>query len=214
MNRGDHFEPKALPDIASLSPCTGVCVADFDGDGREDIFLSQNFFGVELMMDRADAGRGLILRGLGTGEFEGVEHSGIEVYGEGRGAAVSDFDGDGRVDLAVSQNGAATKLYHNESATPGLRVRLGGLPGNSLAIGASLRARYGTRWGPLREVQAGQGWWSQNSVTMIFAGATRVDEIEIRWPGKPAKRFTIPANSQSIVIDPTEGLRVSAPPRN
>jgi len=41
-------------------------------------------------------------------------------------AVLCDFDGDGRLDLAVSQNAAETKLYKNVAARPGLRVRLKG----------------------------------------------------------------------------------------
>src|SRR2546422_3466922 len=48
-------------------------------------------------------------------------------------------DGDGRTDLVVSQNGAETKLYHNEHARPGLRVRLRGGARNPHGIGAVLR---------------------------------------------------------------------------
>ncbi|MEX0770079.1 MAG: hypothetical protein WD035_05050 [Balneolaceae bacterium] len=48
----------------------------------------------------------------------------IEVYGKQRGAVLSDFNGDGRVDLAVSQNGADTKLYINQTSRPGIRIRL------------------------------------------------------------------------------------------
>ena len=33
------------------------------------------------------------------------------VYGEQRGAAAADYDRDARVDLVVTQNGAATRLY-------------------------------------------------------------------------------------------------------
>jgi hypothetical protein len=52
------------------------------------------------------------------------------VYGEQRGAVLCDFDGDGRVDLAVNQNGAEIKLYQNVPGKPGLRVRLNRPPGN------------------------------------------------------------------------------------
>ena len=44
LNRGDHFEPHPLPLEAQLAPSFAPVVADFDGDGQEDLVLSQNFF--------------------------------------------------------------------------------------------------------------------------------------------------------------------------
>src|SRR4030095_12854292 len=110
----------------------GVCVADLDGDGNEDIFLSQNLFATQPRSSRYDAGRGLWLKGDGKGGLKpsSGQKSGVLVYGEQRGAALADYDGDGRIDLAVSQNGAATKLYHNVGAEPGLGVRLNAGPAN------------------------------------------------------------------------------------
>jgi len=43
LNRGDHFEGVALPAEAQLAPAFAINVADLDGDGHEDVFLSQNF---------------------------------------------------------------------------------------------------------------------------------------------------------------------------
>ncbi|PYK97263.1 MAG: hypothetical protein DME19_16945 [Verrucomicrobia bacterium] len=88
------------------------------------------------------------------------QESGVKVYGEQRGAALCDYDGDGRVDLVVTQNGAQTKLYHNVGARPGLRVRLKGPAGNPRGIGAQLRLMFGPRPGPVRELHAGSGYWS------------------------------------------------------
>jgi len=51
---------------------------------------------------------------------------GVKIYGEQRGAALADFNEDGRVDFVVTQNGAPTKLFQNVTAKPGLRVRLTG----------------------------------------------------------------------------------------
>src|SRR5262245_36139922 len=47
LNRSTSFEARPLPIEAQFSPAFGVCAGDFDGDGAEDIFLAQNFFGVE-----------------------------------------------------------------------------------------------------------------------------------------------------------------------
>jgi hypothetical protein len=67
LNRGDHFERRPLPREAQFSPVFAVCAGDFNGDGREDIFLSQNFFACQLGVARQDAGRGLLLLGDGAG---------------------------------------------------------------------------------------------------------------------------------------------------
>jgi len=93
--------PFSAAGAAALAPVFGIAVADFDGDGNEDVFLSQNIFGVPPEVSRYDAGRGVLLRGDGKGAFKSVPgtESGLLIYGEGRGAAVSDYDGDGRVDL-------------------------------------------------------------------------------------------------------------------
>jgi len=44
LNHGDHFEAIPLPAEAQLAPAFAVLLGDFDGDGAEDVFLSQNFF--------------------------------------------------------------------------------------------------------------------------------------------------------------------------
>jgi hypothetical protein len=181
FNRGDRFEAMALPPEAQWAPAFGVNVADLNGDGHQDVFLSQNFFATEPETPRLDAGRGLLLRGLGGGKLEAASHSGIEVYGEQRGSSVCDFDKDGRLDLVVSQNGAATKLFQNIGARPGLRVRLQGPPGNPQGIGAAVRAKAGEKLGPAQEVHAGSGYWSQDSSVLVVSGQPA--ELVVRWPG-------------------------------
>ena len=210
LNRGDHFEARSLPLEAQFAPAFAVCVSDFDGDGHEDIFLSQNFFAVEERTTRYDAGRGLCLKGDGTGNFKPLtgQESGIRIYGEQRGAAFCDYDGDGRVDLAVAQNGAATKLYHNETAQPGLRVRLKGPVGNSAGVGAILRLVNGTGMGPACEIHAGSGYWSQESVVQIFAGAESGSEIWVRWPGGKVVIAEIPKGAKEMAVNMSGGVEV------
>ncbi|MFM8357243.1 MAG: FG-GAP repeat domain-containing protein, partial [Verrucomicrobiota bacterium] len=42
LRRGEGYQPEALPAPAQWAPVFGLAVADFDGDGREDLFLGQN----------------------------------------------------------------------------------------------------------------------------------------------------------------------------
>src|SRR5690606_8286809 len=123
---------RPLPPEAQWAPAFGIVIGDMDGDGAEDVFLSQNFFAVAPFESRCDAGRGLLLKGDGAGGLQPVpgQESGIGIYGEQRGCALGDYDADGRLDLAVAQNGNAIRLFHNVKAAPGLRVRLRGPPGN------------------------------------------------------------------------------------
>jgi hypothetical protein len=112
LNR-EQFEGIALPLAAQAAPAFSAVVVDFNSDGREDVFLSQNFFGLPMDVPRQDAGRGLVLIGNGEGGFTPLDHSGIAAYGEQRGAAAIDIEGDGRPDLILTQHGAETKLYRN-----------------------------------------------------------------------------------------------------
>jgi hypothetical protein len=199
LNRGDRFEVKPLPIEAQLSPVFGIAVADLDGDGAEDMFLAQNFFGVSAAESRQDAGCGLWLRGDGRGGFMAVgpHESGLAIYGEGRGAALCDFDHDGRVDLAVGQNRGPTMLYRNVRARPGLRLRLDGSDQNPRGIGATVRVRFRNgRLGPVREVHLGGGYWSQDSSELVLALPESADQLEIRWPGGALERVPIPSGTE------------------
>jgi hypothetical protein len=203
LNRGDRFEPRPLPPEAQFSPAFALVVADYDGDGHEDVFLSQNFFPTQPFAMRNDAGRGLWLEGDGAGQFAAVPGhvSGVAIYGDQRGAAAADFDRDGRVDLIVSQNAAETKLFRNTSAKPGLRIRLEGSSANPAGIGASLRLETASGLGPVREIQAGSGYWSQNSPVQVMASPTAPVAIHIHWPGGKKTTTPLPPRASEIRID-------------
>jgi hypothetical protein len=202
LNRKDHFEARPLPGEAQFAPTFGTCVADFDGDGHEDIFLAQNFFAFRVEDSRLDSSRGLLLRGDGKGDFTAMpgQASGIKVYGEQRGAAVADFDHDGRADLVVTQNGNATKLFKNTSARPGVRVRLKGHPNNPDGIGAVLRLKFGNSFGSAREIHAGSGYWSQDSAYAVMGTPHTPTAIQISWPGGGRTEQPISQHGGEIVV--------------
>jgi hypothetical protein len=206
LNRGGLFEAIALPEQAQWAPVFGISVGDFDGDGFEDVALAQNFFGLPCEAWSQDAGRGLLLKGDGKGRFRQLsgQESGIRVYGEQRGGAASDYDGDGRLDLVIAQNAEATRVFHNVAAKPGLRVRLKGPAGNPSGIGAAIRLRTGSRAGPAREIHGGSGYWSQDSMTQVMR-VEGAEIIEVRWPGGKTTTCEIPAGAKAIEVDQAKG---------
>jgi tetratricopeptide (TPR) repeat protein len=86
----------------------GVVAADLDGDGRIDLFVAN------------DSSANFLLHNLGGMRFEERGHeAGVAAnagggYQAGMGIACGDLDGDGRLDLAVTNfYGQSTTLFHN-----------------------------------------------------------------------------------------------------
>jgi hypothetical protein len=122
------------------------------------------------------------------------------VYGEQRGAAVADYDGDGRVDLVVAQNGAATKVFHNIGKRTGLRVRLAGPAGNPDGVGAQVRLKFGERFGPAREIHGGSGYWSQDSAVQVLGAPETPTQVWVRWPGGAISTVVVPAGGKEVTV--------------
>ena len=177
-------------------------MADFDGDGAQDVFLGQNFFGGDTTTARYDAGRGLLLRGHGDGRFSALssDQSGIKLYGEQRACAVADYDGDGRADLVVTQNGGPTVLFHNQAAPMGLRVKLHGVPGNPRGVGAVLRLVRPGGLGAACEIHAGSGYLSQDSPTLVLHSLVPASAVRVRWPGGVIKTYPVPNGAGEVEL--------------
>jgi hypothetical protein len=132
MNRGDGtFREVPLSSGLDVGRqfTIGVAAADFDGDGRTDLYLlgyldttpekelSFPQFQVRLPEDYPGE-TGELFRQLPDGRFENVTAQAGVANRAGRGVAALffDYDGDGRPDLFVTNDRASNRLYHNEGA--------------------------------------------------------------------------------------------------
>ncbi len=103
----------------------------------------------------------------------------------GRGGAHADYDGDGKMDIAVLVHSGVPLLLHNTSAGDGhwvaLRLRQSG--GNTYALGTRVTVRTGEL---VQTVQVGAegSYLSQHDSDLHFGLglATRIDELTIYWP--------------------------------
>ena len=204
LNRGARFEAAPLPREAQQAPSMGLLVADANGDGREDLFLSQNFFATDEDTPRYDAGRGLWLEGDGSGGFRPVpgQESGVAAYGDQRGVAAADIDSDGRLDFVLGINGGAARLFRGSGNSPGLRVRVAGNGENRYGIGAVLRVVYADGLGPAREVRAGSGTGSHDDPVQIMGLWADPVAVEVRWPGGVVERVEVPAGAREVTVGP------------
>lgn len=203
MNRESHYEAVPLAAEAQWSPAFAPVVGDFNGDGRIDLFLSQNFFAVASGYPRLDSGRGLLLLSNESHELipQSAQHSGIRIYGSQRASVAADFNLDGRLDLAVTQNAGPVVYLENQSAEVGLRVELRTERANTFAIGANVRAQYRDgSFGPATAVVAGSGYWSQNSLFPLLTPRDGIKKVYVSWPSGADTTVVVHPNTQMVKI--------------
>lgn len=94
------------------TPSGGVAIFDYDGDGRQDIYLV-NGSTIAALQGKEKAPSAALYHNLGNWKFEDVtDKAGVGNDRWGMGVAVGDYDNDGRPDFYVTNFGVS-RLYHN-----------------------------------------------------------------------------------------------------
>jgi hypothetical protein len=112
LNRGDGtFALQPLPTEAQFAPIHDALPGDFDGDGRTDVLLGGNHFGVPPTRGRYDASLGLLLRGDGAGTLIPVdaEAANLAIGGQVRKFAALRRAG-GDLVILVARNGEPLQI--------------------------------------------------------------------------------------------------------
>jgi hypothetical protein len=173
---------------------------DIDNDGRLDLFLAKG--NVDQMPSNAIHDPNNLLMQAGDGTFREVAaEAGIATGERSRGAALADFDGDGRLDLVVSNRRAPLELYRNVTEDTGkwVRIDLRQPGGNRDAIGARVTVETeGIRQSVQRVV--GGGHAGGQLLPLHFGiGPARNATVTVTWPDGSTSELTASAGESYLV---------------
>lgn len=167
-----RFSFRPLPRLAQVSAAFGLAFCDWDADGRMDLAMAQNFYSPQAETGNVDGGLGMILRGMGNGEFTPlrVDQSGFLLPGDAKALALTDVNGDARPDLVATVNSSTPKLFVNQinSGRP-LVVRLKGSKGNPQGVGSLVSVKLKSGKTLVGEVHAGASYLTGSSTDLFFS---------------------------------------------
>ncbi len=185
----------AFPPPTQIGPIQGLVVADFDGDGQEDLCAIQNS---DVATPSFHGGVGLLLKGRGDGAFRVIEpkESGILLPGNGRALVVLDPQNEGRPNLFLTRHRGSSEFLSNVVADSAwLEIRLEGLVGNPDGVGAKIEVRFSDSRFNYYEVGLGGGWFSQSVPTVFVAvpEGSKIVEAKVIWPdGETTSHTDVP----------------------
>jgi tetratricopeptide (TPR) repeat protein len=124
-------------------------------------------------------------------DFSGI--SGLDYADDSRAFAVTDFDGDGNLDLLLkSRLGPQVRALRNQwgASRKSLAIQLQGVESNRDAIGASVELEHaGGR--VVGYLAAGSGYLSQHTKVLHFglADSPVAERVRVRWPSGGIQEF-------------------------
>ncbi|MYJ75498.1 MAG: CRTAC1 family protein [Gammaproteobacteria bacterium] len=174
----------------------GVVLADFDNDGRLDVYEANGGVAPSETKHEGDefAEPNTLLRGTPDGRFEEVLPAGgtaATLIHTSRGLAVGDIDDDGGLDLVVGNRDAPPYLLMNRVPNRGnwIRFRVWTTTGRD-AHGATVSANVGPRRQYRRVAPEGSYVASSDPrVHFGLAGETGVGDVTVRWVAGETESF-------------------------
>ena len=197
--------------VASLAKMGwGTSFFDIDRDGDFDLFIANGH--MEESFERFDsvkyAQKNQLFANEGDGRFveTPAATAGLEAEQVSRGSAVGDYDNDGDLDIAVSNNNGPAALLRNSqpNANHWLSVGLRGA-GPPLSNRDGLGARIEVVAGDLRQIgeaRSGSSYLSQEDPRLFFGLGRRphVDLLLVRWPSGQVQELRQVQVDQFLVV--------------
>ena len=216
-------------------------MADFDNDGKRDIFVTNGFprdvtdhdFGAyrstvsnlitELTLQKTIPQIKVpkfIFKNEGDLHFKDYSKAwGVDVAGFSNGAAYADLDNDGDLDLVVNNIDQKAFIFQNtlndvkEKKSNFLRLQLIGDKTNPDAIGAKVTAFFNGIQ-QAAQVESGRGYISSSEKIVHFGigAATKVDSIIIQWKDGKTLKMNDLAINKTLTITYDASKNQVAPP--
>ena len=203
----------------SLLSLTFACFFfDADNDGLLDIFTANGHVADDISRVQPKvtyAQPAHLYRNAGKARFANVaaQVPALSVPVVARGAAHVDLDNDGDQDLVMTVNNGPARVLRNDSrGGRALRLSLVGTRSNRSAIGAQVRLTAGgtTR---IAMVKTGSSYLSQSELPLTFGlgQASKVEQVEIRWPSGQVDRLGPQDAGQTLTVTEAKGVTARVP---
>ncbi len=173
----------------------GAMFFDYDNDGDEDLYVVSGL----------GSQRNVLLRNERDGTFVDVSSgSGADDSSWGHGGAYLDYDGDGCLDLVVSNWDQPASLFRNvcDFGSNWLVVETVGADSNRDGIGARIAIEAGGQR-QIREVFSGTSQMGQNMREAHFGvgSATQVDTLTVGWPSGQVQTLSDVAANRRVTLE-------------